>query len=173
MLNSSNQPLYHACIQFLEQTPQERLLILKNLGLARYNFLTQIPLTEANLACVMRFFKNPSQAKFPNLQGADLSGLVLDGVNFIRANLTGANLKGSRLLEADLIFANLTGADLTDADLRGATLNETVWFAAKVEGCCLGTGIGLTDTQRAELKAAGASFEPPESNHSDYSALLG
>lgn len=164
MLNPANQSLYHTCIQFLEHTPQERLLTLKTLGLARYDFLTQIPFTEANLACVLRFFNNPSQAKFPNLQGADLSGLVLDGVNFIRGNLTGANLNGSRLLEADLIFANLTGADLRNADLRGATLNETVWLATKVEGCRLGTGIGLTNQQRAELKAGGASFEPPESN---------
>jgi len=164
MPNPSSQPLYHTCIQFLEHTPQERLLILQNLGLARYDFLTQIPFTEANLACVLRFFKNPSQVKFPNLQGADLSGLVLDGVNLIRGNLTGANLKGSRLLEADLIFANLTGADLRNADLRGATVNETVWFAAKVEGCRLGTGIGLTNKQRLQLKAAGASFESPEPN---------
>lgn len=162
MLNPSNQPLYDTCIQFLKHTPQERLLILKTLGLARYDFLTQIPFTEANLACVLRLFKNPSQAKFPNLQGADLSGLMLDGVNLIRGNLTGANLKCSRLLEADLIFANLTKADLRNADLRGATLNETVWLATKVQGCRLGTGIGLTDKQRAELKASGASFDPPE-----------
>jgi uncharacterized protein YjbI with pentapeptide repeats len=161
MLNYSAQNLHQTCTQFLEQNSQQRLLTLKNLGLARYEFLTQISLTEANIACVMGFFKAPSRAKFPNLRGADLSGLVLNGVNFIRGDLTGANLKGSRLLEADLIFANFTGADLRDADLRGATLNETVWSAALVEGCNFGTGMGLTDEQRTHLKAGGAIFDPP------------
>ncbi len=159
MLNYSTQNLYHTCRQFLEQSPQQRLLTLNNLGLARYDFLTKIPLTEANVACVMRFFGDPKRAKFPNLRGADLSGLVLDGVNFIRGDLTGADLRGSRLLEADLIFANFTRADLRDADLRGATLNETVWMDALVEGCNFGAGIGLTDKQRTALKVGGALVE--------------
>ena len=158
MLDSPTQNLYDTCVKFLKQTPQQRLLTLKHFGLARYDFLTQISLTEANVACVMRFFREPSRVKFPNLRGADLSGLVVDGVNFIRGDLTGATLKGSRLLEADLIFANLTGADLRYADLRGATLNETIWLGALVEGCRLGTGIGLTNQQRKELKAGGAVF---------------
>ena len=156
MLNSPPQTLLVTCTQFLEQNAQQRLLILKNFGLARYEFLTQIPLTEANVACVMRFLSNPNRVKFPNLRGADLSGLDLQGVNFIRGDLTGANLRGSRLLEADLIFANFTAADLREADLRGATLNETVWSAALVAGCNLGIGIGLTQQQRTDLKIRGA-----------------
>ncbi|HEY9607704.1 MAG TPA: pentapeptide repeat-containing protein [Allocoleopsis sp.] len=158
MLDFPTQNLHDTCVEFLKQTPQERLLTLKNFGLARYDFLTQISLTQANVACVMRFFREPSRVKFPNLRGADLSGLVLDGVNFIRGDLTGATLKASRLIEADLIFANLTGADLRDTDLRGATLNETIWLGALVEGCRLGTGIGLTHQQRTTLKAGGAVF---------------
>ena len=159
MLNSPTQDLYLTCTQFLEQNPQQRLLRLKQLGLARYDFLTKMSLTEVNIACVMRFFQAPSRAKFPNLRGAELSGLVLDGVNFIRGDLTGANLKKSRLLEADLIFANFTAADLRDADLRGATLNETVWSTALVEGGKFGAGIGLTDKQRKDLKVRGAIFD--------------
>ncbi len=94
------QNLYQISTDFLEQTPQKRLLILKEMGLARYaDFLTIMPLTEANIACVMRFFGNPSKAKFPNLQGAELSGLVLDGVNFIRGDLSGANLSNSSFVE--------------------------------------------------------------------------
>lgn len=156
------QDLYYTCTQFLEQDPQQRLLTLKQLGLARYaDFLTQMPLTEANVACVMRFFRNPSRVKFPNLRGAELSGLVLDGVNCIRGDLSGANLRGSRLVNADLIFADFTGADLRNADLLGATLNETIWLNTLVDQCHFGTRIGLTTEQCRDLKVRGARFSAP------------
>lgn len=159
-LNTTTQHLYLTTTQFLEQSPQQRLLILGQLGLARYaDFLTQMPLNSANIACVMRFFSNPSSVKFPNLKGADLSGLVLDGVNLIRGNLSAANLRGSSLVNADLLFANFTGADLTSADLRGATLNETIWLGTLVEQCQLGVGIGLTHEQRRDLELRGARFD--------------
>lgn len=159
-LNTSTQDLYLTSAQFLEQNPQQRLLQLKQLGLARYaDFLTQMPLSQANIACVMRFFNNPSQVKFPNLKGADLSGLILNGVNLIRGDLSGANLQGSSLVNADLLFANFTTADLTAANLRGATLNETVWLNTLVSQCHLGMGIGLTHEQRRDLIRCGASFD--------------
>lgn len=119
----------NSAIDFLEQNPQQRLQILQQIGIARYaDFLTQITLNEANIICVMRFLENPQRLKFPNLVGADLSGLVLDEVNFIRGNLTGANLQKTSLVDADLIFANFTQADLRNANLTGATLNETIWL---------------------------------------------
>ncbi len=159
MLNSRSQNLDYTCTQFLTQSPQQRLLVLKQLGLARYaDFLTQMPLTETNVACVMRFFTNPSRVKFPNLKRAELSSLILDGVNFIRGNLSGANLRGSSLVNADLIFADFTGADLRNADLQGATLNETIWLNTLVDQCNFGLGIGLTHEQRRDLKVRGAKF---------------
>ena len=159
---SQTRNLYCTCTEFLEQDPQQRILTLKQLGLARYaDFLTKMPLSEANVACVMRFFANPSRVKFPNLRGAELSGLVLDGVNFIRGDLSGANLRGSSLVNADLIFADFTKADLRDADLRGATLNETTWSGTLVNQCHSGTGIGLTNEQRRDLNNRGAKFNYP------------
>ncbi len=153
------QNLYQISTDFLEQTPQNRLLILTEIGLARYaNFLTIMPLTEANIACTMRFFSTPSRAKFPNLKGADLSGLVLDGVNFIRGDLSGANFSNSSLVDADLIFANFTKANLSNANLQGATLNETIWNSAVVKNCKFGAGIGITNKQRQELISGGAIF---------------
>ena len=152
--------LQQTSIHFLEQNPRERLTILKRLGLARYaTFLTQMPLTESNIACVMRFFQNPDRVKFPDLRAVELNGLVLDGVNLIRGDLSEASLKGCRLHKADLVFARLVRTDLREADLRGATLNETLWFGTLVEGCQLGRGLGLTEQQRQELSAAGALFE--------------
>ncbi|MGA7954951.1 MAG: pentapeptide repeat-containing protein [Gloeobacterales cyanobacterium] len=145
---------------FLEQNPKDRLLVLRSLGLARYaTFLAQMPLTESNVACVMRFFQNPDRVKFPDLRAVELADLVLDGVNFIRGDLSGADLRGCRLHKADLVFARLVQTDLRDADLRGATLNETLWFGTLVKGCQLGRGIGLTEQQRRQLNADGALFE--------------
>jgi uncharacterized protein YjbI with pentapeptide repeats len=156
---SPTQDLYCTCTEFLKQSSQQRLLVLKQIGLARYaDFLTQMPLTETNVACVMRFFTNPSRVKFPNLKGAELSSLILDGVNFIRGNLSGTNLRRSSLVNADLIFADFTGADLRNADLQGATLNETIWSNAMVYQCNFGSGIGLTNEQRRDLKVRGAMF---------------
>lgn len=160
MFYSPTQDLYRTCTEFLEQSPQQRLLVLKQLGLARYaDFLTQMPLNQANIECVMHFFSQPSRVKFPILKKADLSGLVLDGVNLIRGDLSEANLRGSSLINADLIFANFTKADLRAADLSGATLNETIWKATLVEQCKLGIGIGLTPQQRRDLQQRGAMFD--------------
>ncbi|MEH2167172.1 MAG: pentapeptide repeat-containing protein [Nostoc sp.] len=160
MLNMPTQDLRHTAIQFLEQSPSQRLQTLKQLGIARYDFLTKIQLNEANIICVMRFFKYPSQLKFPNLIGADLSGLILDGVNFIRGNLSEANLQGSSLVNADLLFVNFTKADLRNANLRGATLNETIWLETLVDNCQLGVGIGLNHLQRQDLELRKAIFNP-------------
>ncbi|MEH1841866.1 MAG: pentapeptide repeat-containing protein [Nostoc sp.] len=158
MLNLSTQDLRHTAIQFLEQSPAQRLQILKQLGIARYDFLTKIRLNEANIICMMRFFKYPSQLKFPNLIGADLSGLILDGVNLIRGNLSGANLQGSSLVNADLLFVNFTKADLRNADLRGATLNETIWLDTLVDKCQFGVATGLNHLQCQDLQLRKAIF---------------
>jgi uncharacterized protein YjbI with pentapeptide repeats len=165
MLNLSPQNIRHTAIQFLEQTPIQRLQTLKQFGIGRYEFLTKIKLNEANIICIMRFLQNSKQLKFPNLADADLSNLILDEVNFIRGNLTGANLQRSSLVNADLLFANFTKADLRNADLTGATLNETIWLDALVEGCQFGKGVGLTQLQHQDLQQRGAKFTHPNSDN--------
>ncbi|HEY9809054.1 MAG TPA: pentapeptide repeat-containing protein [Halomicronema sp.] len=145
-------------IEFLEKSPEERLKILKKLGLSRYEFLTKLPVSPVNITCVMRFLGNPTRVKFPNLQGAELAGLNLQGVNFIRGNLTDSNLQNTCLINADLLFVNFTNANLTNADLTGATLNETIWLKALVEGCKLKNTIGLTLQQQQDLSQRGAIF---------------
>ncbi len=158
MLNIANLELREQSTYFLEKNYEQRLQILKQLGIARYDFLAKMRLNEANIVCISRFLAHPNQLKFPNLMGADLSDLELEGVNFIRGNLSWANLKGSSLVDADLIFANFTGADFTDANLRGATLNETIWLKALVEKCNFGEGVGLSTQQRQDLLMCGAIF---------------
>ncbi|MBD2384066.1 pentapeptide repeat-containing protein [Cylindrospermum sp. FACHB-282] len=162
MLNSPTQELRDTAIKFLEKSPQHRLQILQKLGIARYYFLTEISLNEANIICIMRFLQFPNQLKFPNLKGADLSGLILDEVNLIRGNLSVANLQSTSLVNADLLFVNFTRADLRKANLTGATLNQTIWLDTLVDECQLGAGIGLTQLQRKDLQLRGARF-----NYSD------
>ena len=148
------------CIEFLQQSPAQRLQILQDMGIGRYDFLTQIPLTENNIICLIGYFQDTRRLKFPRLKNADLSGLILDDVNWIRGDLTGAKLRGTRLRNADLIFANFTDADLTEADLSEATLNETIWRHAKVARCLFGSGLGLTQQQRKILSQNGGIFKP-------------
>ncbi|AKG22998.1 pentapeptide repeat-containing protein [Calothrix sp. 336/3] len=158
MLDISQPSLRQTAINFLLAPPEERLLTLEKLGIARYHFLTKLQLQEGNINCVMRFLENPERVKFPMLKNADLSGLILDDSNFIRGNFTEANLQGCSLINADLIFANFTGADLRQANLTGATLNESIWHQTLVIDCCLGQGIGLTVWQRKDLQNRGARF---------------
>lgn len=146
--------------QFLTASPDVRRQELDRLGLLRYSkFLVPMVLSEANSICVERFLKTPAQVKFPQMHGADMSGLLLDTVNFIRADLSGANLSDSSLRDANLLFAKAIAADLRGADLRGTSLSLTNWTDALVEGCRFGLGNGLTPVQVKQLRDRGALFD--------------
>jgi len=88
-------------------------------------------------------FWNTWRAEHPEvrivLDGANLSGMILTGIDFsdaslrgcamhatnlMNANLRGADLSGANLAEADLIGANLEGANLTGANLYEADLRD-------------------------------------------------
>ena len=58
-----------------------------------------------------------------DLYGADLSRGVLIGAFLSGAVLVGADLSGANLIRTHLSYANLIGADLKGADLRGANLS--------------------------------------------------
>ncbi|MGD1902804.1 MAG: pentapeptide repeat-containing protein [Geitlerinemataceae cyanobacterium] len=141
---------------FLAASGIDRARWLRAIGLGRYRFLTQLAASTANEICVARFLERPEVVKFPDLRGADLAGLDLRGVNFIRGKLGGADLSGCDLREADLLFANFSRTKLREADLRGATLDRTVWTEAIVSGCDLSDTRGLTPAQRQNLAKRGA-----------------
>jgi uncharacterized protein YjbI with pentapeptide repeats len=155
-LNQNHKALAQRCRNFLQQTPAQRLDTLQQLGLARYDFLIKMRLSDRNIAAIMRFLARPEQTKFPQLQNTELSGLNLNQANLIRANLTAAQLVNTSLVDADLIFANFTAANLTDANLTGATLNQTVWQDTVVTNCHLGSGIGLSTSLKLDLQTRGA-----------------
>ncbi|WP_395006168.1 pentapeptide repeat-containing protein [Cypionkella sp.] len=57
-----------------------------------------------------------------NLQGADLSNLILSGTILFRARMEGANLMQARLEGANLVRARLEGAELCEVQMEGANL---------------------------------------------------
>lgn len=149
----------NAAAEFLKSSSERRLQWLEEIGLLRYaTLLTQMESSEGNIACVAQFLSYPQRMKFPQLMSADLAGLSLDRVNFIRANLTDANLASCCFRDADLMFGNFSQANLRDADLRGATLNETIWTKAIVCGCDFRDAIGLTCVQVRDLRSRGGIF---------------
>ncbi|BAZ03683.1 pentapeptide repeat-containing protein [Calothrix sp. NIES-3974] len=145
-------------IDFLQSSRPQRQQILWQLGISRFDFLLAIPNHLDNIACVSDFLNHPHQVKFPRLVGANLANMNLQGVNLIRGDLSGANLQNTCFINADLLFANFSHADLRGANLTGATLNETIWNNALVDGCQFGNGSGLTADQFHELSQRGAVF---------------
>lgn len=105
----------------------------------------------------------------PNLQGVNLAGKNLMGVNFNQAflpesDLSGANLARASLLQAMLPNANLCGTDLSEAELDGAVitgadLNKTTGLtpeklANTVFFACKGLPKKLVQDTTAMLKAS-------------------
>ncbi len=98
--------------------------------------------------------KRVNWCKTIGLEGADLSGAVMDdivlhhsklkGINFEKADLrgadlsntdlSGANLKRAKLQKAIIKDANLSGADLSGANLEGADMERSDLTGAKLKG---------------------------------------
>ncbi|TAH42530.1 MAG: hypothetical protein EYC67_15795 [Betaproteobacteria bacterium] len=70
----------------------------------------------------------------PDLEGADLSGRALAGIELFAADLRGANLQGCDLEGADLREAWLDGADLRGARLAQARLGGAQMTRCRFEG---------------------------------------
>ena len=95
----------------------------------------------------------------------------LQRANFYRANLSGAFLRGTYLREAHFVEAILSGADLEGADLKGADLQKANLLGANLEGAyfqgtiviktIFGSNTGLSESDKANLRARGAIFEDP------------
>lgn len=104
------------------------------------------------------------------LNGIDLHGALLAGVDLgltdlVDADLTGADLRGAMLKSVDLSGARLAGADLCDAnllsarltgaDLRGARLQRaTLAFAAMDKANLTGADLGAVPACQLNLEGA-------------------
>lgn len=99
----------------------------------------------------------------------DLAGANLSGVNLEHVDLSGANLRGTNLSNAKLGWAKLNHANLSGANLQGADLNATqlcraillgaTLLGANVQGAHFGFVLGLTEMNKADLKARGATVK--------------
>jgi uncharacterized protein YjbI with pentapeptide repeats len=86
-----------------------------------------------------------------NLSGVDLSNSYLAMTNLRSANLNGANLSGTIL----------NGANLDNADLRNTNLTHAELFYASVANTQFGSGVGLSESQKLDLRQRGAIFSTP------------
>jgi uncharacterized protein YjbI with pentapeptide repeats len=93
------------------------------------------------------------------LDGADLNGMILTGIDFSRVSLRGASLHATNLMNADLRHADLTGANLSEADLIAAKLGGAILTGANLYEADL-LGADLTDTQYSTEDVKGALHLP-------------
>ena len=109
-------------------------------------------LSNANLSDANLSTAEVSSAFLISNEGNDFRATLLDGdgnYHFSRADLRGADLRGANLSRADL-----RGADLRGANLRGANLRDAI-----VSGGLFGTGIGLEEAEKIDLRRRGAIFD--------------
>lgn len=104
----------------------------------------------------------------PGLYGADLRGMDLTYIHFMRTNLGEANLSGTILRKAFMVGAYLHGAllleaDLEGADMRGCHLSEARLAGAKMAGAvlnkALAVGVDFSDCDMGSVMMLGTNLE--------------
>ena len=91
------------------------------------------------------------------LEGADLSGALLQEADLYDANLVQASLSATELYHAYLHGANLSGAHLLGAKLHGANLHFTDFSGAKLRGAEL-TYASLISATLLDADVSGANL---------------
>jgi uncharacterized protein YjbI with pentapeptide repeats len=130
---------------------------LRGTNLTRAN-LNHADLNHANLNYVNLYRANLYRA---NLTGADLTGAILSGADFTDAHLKGAVLRGSILGYSNLSGVVFQGANLSGAHLSFTTFVGVILEGAVVENARFGEGLGLSESQKLDLKQRGAIFTEP------------
>ena len=99
-------------------------------------------------------WREKTEVRFPDLEGADLRGNDLIGANLSSTNLNGALLSDTTLKHTSFFDAELKGADLAGADLTGADLTHATLSDANISQSY------LTDTRlyKAELNNEDLSY---------------
>lgn len=93
-----------------------------------------------------------------NLAGATIKGLNLSGADLPGANLAGATIKGVNLSGANLMGANLSGATIKGVSLNGANLQGAIMVGAVVKGVKMrGSNLPGANLAGATLKGVNLS----------------
>ena len=93
-----------------------------------------------------------------NLAGATIKGLNLSGADLPGANLAGATIKGVNLSGANLMGANLSGATIKGVSLNGANLQGAIMVGAVVKGVKMrGSNLPFANLAGATLKGVNLS----------------
>ena len=90
-----------------------------------------------------------------DLSGANLSGAVLDQVNFGQADLSNANLSGVKMDSGNLSGANLSGANLSQADLSYSAMSRANLSGANLSGTNL-NGVFMSNANLSGANISGA-----------------
>lgn len=100
-----------------------------------------------------------AQPRREQLEGADCSGVVLTGTQFV-----GVNLRNVEFYWAGLYDANFTHADLRGAHLQGTTLRGAIFRNADLRGAdlgpsALGGGTNLDGADLTDARLEGARLD--------------
>jgi uncharacterized protein YjbI with pentapeptide repeats len=98
------------------------------------------------------------QGQQANLAGADLSGMMLSGYDFLKVNMSNANLSKTNFDGSDLYGVNFTGANLSNANLAGTDLGEANFTNANLKGADL-SGANIRDCISIMSLMAAASLQ--------------
>ncbi|MEM6452173.1 MAG: pentapeptide repeat-containing protein [Cyanobacteria bacterium P01_D01_bin.105] len=96
---------------------------------------------------------------FADLRSADLRSAILSFAILSDADLRASDLRRANLHSADLHDANLGFAILSFSNLRNANLRGANLRGANVTATQFGSGKGLSELDKAELKRRGAIFD--------------
>ncbi len=165
-INKSGQPKYS--IEDLNRLLDSRECQKCNLqGADLSNLdLSMVNLTEANLqgANLSGTLLKDATLKGANLQRADLTDASLFQATLSKADLSQAKFRGidftygsatgatftnadftdTRLIDTHMDGADLSGANLTNVDASGATMKDTIWTGAKLDGTILSNNINIS-----------------------------
>lgn len=98
----------------------------------------------------------------PDLSGASLSNLNLNGVNFREANLAECQLRGAFLRHSNLQYATLRGANLRSTDFRSANLRRADLAGVNLEDARLQSAFffnaNLENAVMTNARLNGANF---------------
>lgn len=135
--------------------------ILRVLDTRRSNLVIQF-LREAKLITDENSILNGANMVGMNLQGLDFQWVYLQGANLDQADLRGAklwdaNLQRCRLQETNLSQADLQGANLQGVSLWQANITQVVLMSANLQGARFSKA-NLQDADLSDANMQGADF---------------